>query len=89
MDRLQEMDKRNLLGCVFILAMVAAPFIASIYGLGIGLLVLTVGLVLTAALAIDARSQAPPERRRLALAMALVALGFALLTGIAAISRLR
>jgi hypothetical protein len=89
MDRLQELDMRNVIGCFFILAMMAAPFIALIYGFGFGLLVLTIGLVLTAALAIDARGQAPPERRRTVLIMALVALGLALLTGIAAISRLR
>jgi hypothetical protein len=89
MDRLQELDKRNVIGCFFILAMMAAPFIALIYGFGFGLLVLTIGLVLTGALAIDARAQVPPERRTAVLIMALVALGLALVTGIAAISRLR
>lgn len=89
MDRLRTIDKRTMVGCLFILAMMAAPFIASIYGLGFGLLVLTLGLLVTAALALDARGQVPPERRTTVLLMAVVALGLALLTGIAAISRLR
>jgi hypothetical protein len=89
MDRLQELDKRNVIGCLFILAMMAAPFIALIYGFGFALLVLSIGLVLTAALAVDARGQVPPERRTTVLIMALAALGLALVTGIAAVSRLR
>ena len=87
MDRLQQMDKRNAVGCLFILAMMAAPFIALIYGFGFGLLVLTVGLLLTAVLAIDARNQVLPERRKIVLGMAVAAL--ALVTGIAAVSQLR
>ncbi len=89
MDRLQQMDKRNAVGCLFILAMMAAPFIALIYGFGFGLLVLTVGLLLTAALAIDARDQVLPERRKFILGMAAAALALALVTGIAAVSQLR
>ena len=89
MKQQRTIDKRTLVGCLFILAMMAAPFIASIYGLGFGLLVLTLGLLFTAGLAFDAREQAPPERRRTVLLMAAAALGLALLTGIAAISRLR
>lgn len=89
MDRLQQMDKRNAVGCLFILAMMVAPFIALIYGFGFGLLVLTVGLLLTAALAVDARDQVLPERRNLVLAMAAAALALAVVTGLAAISQLR
>lgn len=89
MEQLQNFDKRNLIGCVFILAMMAAPFIAMIYGFGFALLVLTVGLVLTAVLAFDARAQVPPERRRTVLLMAAIALMLALLTGIAAFTRFR
>lgn len=89
MEQLRTIDKRNAIGCLFILAMMAAPFIASIYGLGFGLVVLTLGLVLTAALAVDARGQVPPERRNTVLLLAAIALGLALLTGIAAISRFR
>lgn len=89
MDRIQQMDKRNAVGCLFILAMMIAPFIALIYGYGFGLLVLTIGLVLTAALAIDARDQVPPERRKLVFGMAAAALALAIVTGIAAISQLR
>lgn len=89
MNDLRSMDKRNLIGCLFILAMVAAPFIASIYGFGFGLLVTTVGLVLTAALAFDARRQAPPERQSTVLLIAIAALALAVLTGIAAYTRLR
>lgn len=89
MEQLQNFDKRNLIGCVFILAMMAAPFIAMIYGFGFALLVLTVGLVLTAALAFDSRAQVPPERRRTVLLMAAIALMLALLTGIAAFTRFR
>lgn len=89
MDRLQQMDKRNAVGCLFILAMMIAPFIALIYGFGFGLLVLTVGLLLTAALAIDARNQVPAQRRNLVYGMAAAALALAIVTGIAAISQLR
>lgn len=89
MERLQQVDKRNAIGCVFILAMMAAPFIALIYGFGFGLVVLTVGLVLTAALAFDARDQVDPERRKTVLTMAVVALALAIVTGVAAISRFR
>lgn len=88
-DHLRQFGARNAIGCLFILAMMIAPFIALIYGLGFGLLVLTVGLVFTAALAIDARGQAPPERRTVTLAMAVVALGLAVVTGVAAFSQLR
>ncbi len=86
---LRHLDKRNLVGCLFILAMMVSPFIASLFGLGFGLLVLTVGLALTAALAFDARRQAPPERRTAVLLIALLALGLAAVTGIAAVIRLR
>lgn len=89
MDRLQQMDKRNAVGCLFILAMMIAPFIALIYGFGFGLLVLTVGLLLTAALAIDARNQVPAQRRNLVYGMAAAALALAIVTGIAAVSQLR
>lgn len=89
MDRLQTLDKRTSIGCLFILAMMTAPFIATLFGLGFGLLVLTVGLVLTAALAFDARLHAPPERRTTVLLIAAIALALAVVTGIAAFSRLR
>jgi hypothetical protein len=83
------MDIRNAVGCLFILAMMAAPFIALIYGFGFGLFVLTVGLLLTAVLAIDARDQVLPERRKIVLGMAAAALALALVTGIAAVSQFR
>lgn len=89
MERLQQADKRNVVGCLFILAMMAAPFVALIYGFGFALVVLTVGLVLTAALAVDARGHVEPDRRNLVLAMAVAALALALITGIAAVSQLR
>ena len=76
-------------GCGFILAMMAAPFIALIYGFGFGLAVLTVGLLLTAALAFDARDQVDSARRRTVLAMAVVALVLAIATGLAAVSQYR
>ncbi len=87
MERRQELDKRHVFGCVFILAMVAAPFIALIYGFGFALAVLTIGLVLTAFLAYDARDQVDPSRRLTVMLMAGIALAFALLTGLAAISQ--
>lgn len=83
------MEPRNAVGCIFILAMMVAPFIALIYGLGFGLLVLTVGLIVTCALAVDARGQVPVERQKLLLAMAAIALVLAIVTGIAAFSQLR
>lgn len=89
MDRLRKADTRNLVGCVFILAMMAAPFIALIYGFGFGLAVLTLGLLLTAGLAFDARDQVAPERKTAVLAMATVALGLAIVTGLAAVTRFR
>lgn len=86
-ERLRELDKRHAVGCAFILAMMAAPFIALIYGFGFALLVLTLGLVLTAFLAFDARNQVDPARRTTVMLMAGIALAFALLTGLAAISQ--
>lgn len=88
-QRLKELDKRHAFGCAFILAMMAAPFIALIYGFGFALLVLTIGLALTAFLAFDARDQVEPSRRLTVILMAGIALAFALLTGLAAISQLQ
>lgn len=87
MERLRELDRRHVVGCGFILAMMAAPFIALIYGFGFALVVLTVGLLLTAFLAFDARDQVEPARRLTVLLMAGIALAFALLTGLAAVSQ--
>ena len=87
MERLRTLDKRYVVGCAFILAMMAAPFIALIYGVGFALSVLTVGLVLTAFLAFDARDQVDPSRRPTVLIMTGIALVLALLTGLAAVSR--
>ena len=87
MERIRELDKRHFVGCAFILAMMGAPFIALIYGFGFALAVLTVGLALTAFLAFDARDQVDPARRMTVLLMAGIALAFALLTGLAAISQ--
>lgn len=69
--------------------MVAAPFIALIYGFGFGLAVLTLGLLLTAGLALDARREVDPARRTTVLLMALLALALAVLTGLAAFSQFR
>lgn len=89
MEELRELDKRRVVGCAFILAMMAAPFIALIYGFGFALLVLTLGLGLTAYLAFEARDQVDPARRRAVLMMAILALVLALLTGLASISQFR
>jgi hypothetical protein len=86
---LRETDRRHLVGCGFILAMMAAPFIALIYGFGFGLAVLSLGLLLTAGLAFDARSQVAPERRTTVLGMAALTLGLAIVTGLLAVSRFR
>ncbi len=87
MERLQTVEKRQVVGCGFILAMMSAPFIALIYGFGFALAVLTIGLILTAFLAFDAREQVDPSRRLTVMLMAGIALVFALLTGLAAISQ--
>jgi hypothetical protein len=87
MERLRELDTRHVVGCAFIFAMMIAPFIALIYGFGFALVVLTLGLLLTAFLAFDARDQVDPARRPTVLLMAGIALAFALLTGLAAFSR--
>ncbi|TXG81914.1 MAG: hypothetical protein E6R14_07325 [Thermomicrobiales bacterium] len=89
MEPLRELDRQRVVGCAFILAMMAAPFISLIYGLGFALAVLTVGLMLTAFLAFDARDQVDPSRRSIAIVMAGIALAFALLTGLAALSQFR
>jgi hypothetical protein len=87
MNEFRELDRKRVVGCAFIVAMVVAPFIALIYGLGFALIVLTIGLLLTAFLAYDARDQVDPARRRTVLLMAGIALAFALLTGLAALSQ--
>ncbi len=89
MERLRELDTRHVVGCAFILAMMVSPFIALIYGFGFALAVLTIGLLLTAFLAFDARDQVGLARRRMVLLMAAVALALAFLTGIAAVSQFR
>lgn len=89
MNRNREIDRRNLIGCAFILAMMAAPFIALLYGFGVGLAVLTLGLLLTAGLAFDARNQVAADQRGRVLIMAVIALGLALVTGLAAVSQFR
>jgi len=89
MERLRELDERHVVGCGFIFAMMVSPFVALIYGFGFALAVLTIGLVLTAFLALDARDQVDPSRRPTVLLMAGIALAFALLTGLAAISQFR
>lgn len=55
---------RRLAGVGFAAAMVAAPFLALIYGLGIGLLVMAVALGATAFLAFNTASTAEPAIRR-------------------------
>jgi hypothetical protein len=87
MEWFRTLDRRHVVGCGFILAMMAAPFIALIYGFGFALAVLTIGLALTAFLAFDARDEVDPSRRMTVLLMAGIALAFALLTGLAAISQ--
>ena len=87
MEWLRALDRRHLVGCAFILAMMGAPFIALIYGFGFALAVLTIGLALTAFLAFGARDEVDPSRRLTVLLMAGIALAFALLTGLAAISQ--
>lgn len=89
MEPIRELDRQRIVGCAFIVAMVAAPFIALIYGFGFALLVLTVGLVLTAFLAYDARDQVDPGRRTVVLLMAGTALVLALITGLAALGQFR
>ncbi|MEZ4505188.1 MAG: hypothetical protein R2848_04785 [Thermomicrobiales bacterium] len=89
MKPIRELDRQRIVGCAFIVAMVAAPFIALIYGFGFALLVLTVGLVLTAFLAYDARDQVDPGRRTAVLLMAGTALVLALITGLAALGQFR
>ena len=89
MERFREIDRQRVVGCGFILAMVISPFIALLYGFGFALTVLTIGLVLTAYLAYDARDQVEPARRQTVLLMAGIALAFALLTGLAALSQFR
>ncbi|MEZ4531278.1 MAG: hypothetical protein R2855_09625 [Thermomicrobiales bacterium] len=89
MKPIRELDRQRIVGCAFIVAMVAAPFIALIYGFGFALLVLTVGLVLTAFLAYDARDQVDPGRRTVVLLMAGTALVLALITGLAALGQFR
>ena len=82
-------DKRNLIGCLFILAMMTAPFIASIFGIEFGLSVLAAALAMTAYLAFDARAMVDPSRRSLVLAMAAACLALALAAAAGAISAFR
>ncbi len=75
----------------FAAAMVAAPFLALLYGWDAALLALGAGLLATAFLAFDASRQArvePAARRRL-LAAAAINLGLALLAGLLLVVRLR
>jgi hypothetical protein len=79
--------RRHWIGIGFAFAIVAAPFLALLYGrqFGIGMMAVTLGT--TSFLAFDARGQAGPEMRRrlellsglnLLLAIGMVALFFAI-----------
>ncbi|MFL5758553.1 MAG: hypothetical protein ACJ789_02375 [Thermomicrobiales bacterium] len=60
----QEIETwRRAIGCLFAGAMVVAPFIALLYDLNAGLLLMAFGLLATAFLAYDAMSAAHPAVR--------------------------
>lgn len=65
------LERTRVLGLLFAGAMVAAPFLALLYGPTAGLAVATLALAATAALAGDAaRGAGPAARRRLVVAAA-------------------
>ncbi len=54
---------RRAVGCLFAGAMVAAPFIALLYDINAGLIVMALGLIATAYLAFDSMKTAHPAVR--------------------------
>lgn len=60
-----------LAGCVFGAGVIAAPFLALLYGIEVGLGVMAVALATVAVFGMQAAQHAPPDlRRRLLLAVA-------------------
>ncbi len=57
-------ERPPLAGCIFAAGVVAAPFLASLYGLTAGLAVMTLALATTTAFGAHAAHTAPPEIRR-------------------------
>jgi hypothetical protein len=51
-------------GCVFGVGLLAAPFLAALYGLNAGLAVMTLALATTTAFGVYAARTAPPDLRR-------------------------
>jgi len=83
--------RRRWLGIAFAAAMVAAPFVAALYGWEAALVALVVALLATAFLAFDVARQPatePPARRRM-LTAAVLNLGLAFVAGLLLLSRLR
>lgn len=66
------MERRPGVGCFFGAAMLAAPFLALLYGWNAGLAVMAAALAATTGLAIQAGRTAPPEVRRRLLPVAVV-----------------
>ena len=57
-------ERPPLAGCVFAAAVVAAPFLATLYGLTAGLAMMTLALTTTTAFGAHAARGASPEIRR-------------------------
>ena len=56
-------DIRRMVGCLFVAAMVAAPFLALLYGFTLALIVMVCALAATSYLALDAAKTAPGALR--------------------------
>ncbi len=79
-DGVPEEDRRRIAGCIFGVAILAAPFIGLLYSQMISLIVLALALVTVLAFAfLQARDERGPRRTQLVM-LALVNLVFLVLT---------
>lgn len=77
-EAIRASDRARVVGCAFTAAMVAAPFLALLYGPTAGLAIAAVALSATAFLAADATRVAPAEARRRLIVAAVLNGGLAL-----------
>jgi hypothetical protein len=87
-NRLEIESWRRAMGCFFAGAMIAAPFIALLYDVNAGLIVMALGLLATAYLSYDSMKTAEPQLRDRLRTVVIINLVLAAVTVIFVIARL-
>jgi len=78
-------QRRRIIGCGFVVAVILAPFLGLLYGRGLGVLIMALALAATAFIAFDVLPAAPPERRERVRRLGIVNVILALLCLVAAV----